>query len=78
MRYPSCMDPDDTTPLSVPAGWLDALDESDADLAAGRIVPAAFVHAELRASIARLEATQLPDADQPQQGSGHSAAPSWP
>ena len=56
MRYPCRMDRDDTTPRPLPAGWLDAMDESDADLTAGRIVSADIVHAELRASITRLEA----------------------
>jgi hypothetical protein len=78
MRYPPRMDHDDTTPRPVPVGWLEAMAESDADLAAGRIVPAAVVHAELCASIARLEAAQLSDADQSQQGPRHSAVPSRP
>lgn len=75
------MDHDDDVPRPVPAGWLEVMDESDADLAAGRIVPAAVVHTELRASIARLEAPQLTDvdqADQPKPGPRHSAAPSRP
>ncbi len=80
MRYPPGMDHDDTTSRSPPAGWLDAMDESDADLAAGRIVSAGIVHTELRASIARLEAAQLgaDRADPPQQAPRHGAAPSRP
>ncbi len=78
MRYPPSMDDDDTTPRPVPAGWLEALAESDADLASGRIVPSAMVHAELRASIARLEAAQLADADPSQPKLKHRAAPSRP
>ena len=38
------------------AELLAALARSDADLAAGRVVPAAVVHAELAAAIARIEA----------------------
>ena len=78
MRYSLHMDNDDTTPCLVPAGWLDVLNESDADLAAGRVVSADTVHAELRASIARLEAAQL-DADRvdpSQQTPRHSATSS--
>jgi hypothetical protein len=48
---------DDTpTPSIVPAGWLEVLAESDADLAAGRIVPGDVVMRDLRDSLARLEA----------------------
>ncbi len=56
MRYHRGMDRDDDAPRPPPAHWLEAIAESDADSAAGRIVPAAVVHAELRASLARLEA----------------------
>ena len=73
------MDHNDDVPRPVPDGWLEAMDESDADLAAGRTMPAAVVHAELRASIARLEVPQLENADrtdQPKLGSRQSAAPS--
>lgn len=38
-----------------PAGWLEVLDESEADLAAGRIVPGEVVIQDLRDAIARLE-----------------------
>ncbi len=38
------------------AELLASLDRSEADLAAGRIVPASVVHAELRAAIDRIEA----------------------
>jgi hypothetical protein len=48
---------DDTpTPSIAPAGWLEVLAESDADLAAGRIVPGDVVMRDLRDSLARLEA----------------------
>ncbi len=40
----------------VPEGWLEVLAESDADLAAGRIVPGEVVLRDLRDSLARLEA----------------------
>ena len=39
-----------------PAGWLEVLAESDADIAAGRIVPGDVVMRDLRESLARLEA----------------------
>ncbi len=38
------------------AELLAALARSDADIAAGRVVPAAAVHADLSAAIARIEA----------------------
>ena len=40
----------------VPAEWLEALAESDADLAAGRIVSGVEVLRDLQESLARLEA----------------------
>jgi hypothetical protein len=46
----------DDTPNPVPAEWLDALAESEAQLAAGQTVPAAEVMRGLRDGIARLEA----------------------
>jgi hypothetical protein len=39
-----------------PAGWLEILAESEADVAAGKTVPAHVVRQGLRDSIARLEA----------------------
>jgi hypothetical protein len=39
-----------------PTGWLEALAESDDDLAAGRIVPGDVVMRDLRDALARLEA----------------------
>jgi len=42
------------------AELLAALARSDADIAAGRVVPAAVVHAELAAAIARIEARRAP------------------
>ena len=73
MLYAPVMKHDDI-PRSVPPGWLDALSKSDADLAAGRVVPAAVVRAELRASIARLEAAERADTGEVQPALGHSAA----
>ena len=58
MRYPSRMDHDDTAPRPAPAGWLEALDRSEADLAAGRTVPLEPVLARLRDSIKRMEVRQ--------------------
>ena len=74
------MEHDAATPRPIPAGWLEAMDESDADLAAGRIVPAADVHAELLASIARLEAAHGTGADpaDPQHTRGDSPPPALP
>jgi hypothetical protein len=47
---------DSPTPNVAPDEWLDALAESDADLAAGRIVPGDVVLRDLKDSLARLEA----------------------
>jgi len=48
---------DDTpTPSIAPAGWLEVLAESDADVAAGRIVSGDVVLRDLQDSLARLEA----------------------
>lgn len=46
----------DTPPRHPPAEWLQVLAESEADLAAGRIVPGETVLQDLRDSLARLEA----------------------
>lgn len=40
----------------VPPDWPEVLAESEADLAAGRTVPGAAVHQEVRDAIARLKA----------------------
>jgi len=58
MRYPLCMDHDDTAPRPAPAGWLETLERSEADLAAGRTVPLEPVLARLRESIKRMELRQ--------------------
>ncbi len=46
----------DDNPNTTPVGWLEVLAESDADLAAGRIVSGDVVLRELKDSLARLEA----------------------
>jgi len=58
MRYPLSMDHDDTAPRPAPAGWLETLERSEADLAAGRTVPLEPVLARMRESIKRMEARQ--------------------
>jgi hypothetical protein len=50
---------DDNSPLPpAPAGWLETLEESEAELAAGLTVPGKVVRQMLRDSLARLEAKQ--------------------
>ncbi len=51
--YRECMD--DVRPLSAPVGWLEALDRAEADVAAGRVVDGADIHADLTASIERMK-----------------------
>lgn len=46
---------DDVRPLSPPAGWLEALARAEADVAAGRVVDGAAVHAGLAASVERMQ-----------------------
>ena len=41
-----------------PTGWLEALAESEAELAAGQTVPGEAIRQRLRDAIARLEANQ--------------------
>ena len=68
MRYPLGMDHDDTVPRPGPAGWLEALERSEADLAAGRTVPLEPVLARMRESIKCMEARQAgQDAEAAQQ-----------
>jgi DNA recombination-dependent growth factor C len=43
-------------PMPSEAELLAALARSDADIAAGRVVPASVVHEELRAALERIEA----------------------
>lgn len=50
-------DPDHPTPPQpAPEEWLKILEESDADLAAGRVVPYSVIKAELDETIAAIEA----------------------
>lgn len=51
-RHPAGRDP----PMPSEAELLAALARSEADLAAGRIVPASVVHEELRSALERIEA----------------------
>ncbi len=51
---------DTPTNLDAPADWLEALAESEAELAAGQTVPGDEIMRELHESIARLEARQPP------------------
>jgi hypothetical protein len=46
----------ETVADNTPPGWLEILEESEAELAAGQTVPGEVVHRELQESIARLEA----------------------
>lgn len=48
----------DDVPRSPPAGWLEALDRSEADLAAGRTVSWQEVRARLLAMLDEMEAEQ--------------------
>lgn len=48
----------DDTPRPPPAGWLEVLERSEADLAAGRTVPGEVVIERLRRTIAEMEAEQ--------------------
>lgn len=56
MAYRSAMDHDNDIPCSAPAGWLEALERSEADVAAGRTVPLEPVLERMRDSIKRMEA----------------------
>jgi hypothetical protein len=51
---------DDRTAVDAPADWLEALAESEAELAAGHTVPGDDIMRELYESIARLESQQPP------------------
>ena len=52
----------------VPAAWLEAIAEGEADLAAGRIVPGDEIMRELRESLARLDS--VADEPAPSEASG--------
>jgi hypothetical protein len=49
---------DDPTLTPAPVGWLEILEESEAELAAGLTVPGEVVRQMLHDSLARLEAKQ--------------------
>jgi hypothetical protein len=53
--YSATMD-DTPRAMDAPQDWIDALDESMADIAAGRVVSGDVVRRELIESIARIEA----------------------
>ena len=55
---------DSSDHLPVPPDWPELLAESEADLAAGRTVPGAAVHQELRDAIARLKAQRTGTPEQ--------------
>lgn len=56
MPYRPTMDHDNDIPPPPPVGWLEALERSEADLAAGRTVPLEPVLERMRDSIKRMEA----------------------
>ena len=51
-------DAPDDAPRPPPAGWLEALERSEADLAAGRTTPWQEVRTRLLATLAEVEAEQ--------------------
>jgi len=55
-RQPADWDP----PMPSEAELLAALARSEADIAAGRVVPASVVHEALRTAIERIEAQRMP------------------
>ena len=54
-----------TTTRPVPSGWLDAIEESEAELAAELTVPGGDAMRALYESIAHLEARQTDSEDAP-------------
>jgi hypothetical protein len=54
---------DNLDPTIAPAGWLEALAESEAQLAIGQIVPGDEIMQELDEAIARLEARHAAEPD---------------
>ena len=58
-----------TAPQPIPSGWLEVIEESDAQLAAGQVVPLSVVLAELEDTIAQIEAKLAADPAAPQAGS---------
>ncbi len=58
IRYHRAMDHDENVPHSAPAGWLEALERSEADVAAGRTVTWQEARARLLATLTEMEAEQ--------------------
>ena len=58
-------------PAAPPPELIEALEESEADLAAGRVVPGEVVRARLRETIAEMEAEE---AERQTTGAGEAAA----
>ncbi len=66
MRYHRSMDDTaDRATNAAPAGWLEALARSEADRAAGRLVPGEAVMRRLRQTIAEMEAEEAKLAARP-------------
>lgn len=57
LRYTDLMDYEEL-PRSVPPGWLEALDRSEADVAAGRTVSWQEARTRLLAALVEMEAEQ--------------------
>ncbi len=58
VRYHRAMDHDDDAPRPAPAGWLEALERSEADVAAERTVTWQDARARLLVMLAEMEAEQ--------------------
>jgi hypothetical protein len=56
-------DMDDTPNSPMPAEWAEALERSEAQLAAGQIVSGDAVRKQLRASVTRMEARLEPNPE---------------
>lgn len=55
------MDDRTDTPRRAPQEWIDALEEAEADVAAGRTVDGQVIHEQLRRALAELEAEMAAD-----------------
>ena len=58
-----------TVPQPISSGWLEAMEESDAQLAAGQVVPLSVVLEELQGTIVEIEAKLAAGAVAPKAGS---------
>jgi hypothetical protein len=65
MRQMSSADDIDSTSQSPPPRWREALERSEADLAAGRLVPGKAVMQRLRQTIAEMETEEEQHAATP-------------